>query len=149
MPPTKYPCSIAEMHWCKALAKARKDIGRFFGTLKGRFRILKLQVPYDNKADIDNMFLACCTLHNMLRSLEAGLDMLEPGEDWGGEDGLHDPRDHEPALDESSVGHKACPFYGRKNKVEKWEKEKGHFPLQEALIAHFNYRLSQGDDIGA
>lgn len=126
------------------MAVAREDIGRFFGTLKGRFRILKLQVPCDNKADIDNMFLACCTLHNMLGSLEEGLDKLEPGEDWGGEDGLHDPRDHEPALDESSVGSTASPFYG-KDKVQKVEKEEEHFALKEALIAHFEYRLKQGD----
>lgn len=126
------------------MAVAREDIGRFFGTLKGRFRILKLQIPYEDKADIDNMFLACCTLHNMLHSLGEGLDKLEPGDNWGGEDGLHDPRDHEPALDESSVGHRGSPFYGRE-KVEKVEKEKRHFTLKEALIAHFEYRLNKGD----
>lgn len=122
----------------------REDIARFFGTLRGRFRILKLQVPYENLADIDNMFRACCTLHNMLRSVEGGLDKLEPGEDWAGEDGLHDPRDHEPALDESSVGRRGSPYYGR-DRVENVEKEDNYFVLKDALIAHFDYRLSKGD----
>ena len=144
MGPIRYPASEEESRWSAALAAAREDIGRFFGTLKGRFRILKLQVPYDNKMDIDNMFRACCTLHNMVRSLEEGLDKLEPGEDWGGQDGLHDPRDHEPALDESSVGHGGSPMYG-KGKVDKLEKEDGHFHLKEALIAHFEYRRNKGD----
>ena len=47
-------------------------------------------------------------------------------------------------MDESSVGSTASPFYG-KDKVQKVEKEEEHFALKEALIAHFEYRLKQGD----
>lgn len=145
MSPTECHRSDEERIWSQALQVAREDIARFFGTLRGRFRILKLQVPYENQVDIDNMFRACCTLHNMLRSVEGGLDKLEPGEDWAGEDGLHDPRDHEPALDESSVGNGKSPFYGWGNKVEEVDRENNHFLLKDALIAHFNYRLRKGD----
>lgn len=37
-----------------------------FGRLKTRFRILKLPILTHSKENVDNMFLTCCCLHNIL-----------------------------------------------------------------------------------
>ncbi|CAN0006671.1 unnamed protein product, partial [Sphacelaria rigidula] len=43
-PLPKFPGTVMESRWSKALESVRKDVECFFGILKGRFRILKLGV---------------------------------------------------------------------------------------------------------
>lgn len=138
MPPTKYPGNGEETRWSKTLESVRKDVECFFGILKGRFRILKLPILYRDKEDIDNVFFACCILHNMLHSYD-GLDELEENADWAGLDGLHDPDVAPPEVDHSSVGIR------QNSGSHEVEVESAHHDLKNKLIAHYSYRRQQGD----
>lgn len=132
-----------ESRWSKALESIRKDVECFFGILKGRFRILKLGILFQDKVDIDNMIFTCCTLHNMLHAFD-GLNELESTVNWGGKAGLHDPWDHAPLTDESTVGSTGPP----NNDDDSSQKpEDAHFELKKALMAHFDYRRRVKKDI--
>ena len=48
------------------MESVRKDVECAFGVLKGRFRFLKLPIQFHDKEVIDDMFLTCVGLHNML-----------------------------------------------------------------------------------
>lgn len=141
MPPTRYPGNGEETRWSKTLASVRKHSACFFGTLKGRFRILKLPVPFQKKDDVDNVFFACCTIHNMLHSY-GGLGELEENADWAGSDGLHDSEVSTPDTDHSSVGI-------RRNNGSRGviEVESAHKELKRKLIAHYAYRRTKKEDI--
>ena len=52
--------------WSKLLDSVRKDVERTFGAMKKRFRILKVSLLFRDAADVQNIFLTCCVLHNML-----------------------------------------------------------------------------------
>jgi hypothetical protein len=67
----------------------RKDVECFFGVLKGRFRILKLPIQYQDEKRVDTLFHACCILHNMLLEWR-GLDRFEGTTQWAGSAGYHD-----------------------------------------------------------
>ncbi|CAN0051081.1 unnamed protein product, partial [Discosporangium mesarthrocarpum] len=62
-----------QLQWSKHLESVRNDVGCFFGTLKGRFRILKLALGFWDEVRISNMFCTCCIIHSMLRPYD-GLD---------------------------------------------------------------------------
>lgn len=132
-----------EGKWSKTLESVRKDVERFFGILKGRFRILKLGVLFQDKIDIDNMFFTCCTLHNMLHAFD-GLDVLEPATSWGGKEGLHDPWVCPPTTDESTVGSTGPP---NDDDDDSQLPDAEHFELKNALMAHFDYRRRVKRDI--
>ena len=55
-----------EIAWSNPLESVRKDVECTFGTMKIRFRILKTGFNYHKRGTIDNIFHACCTLHNIL-----------------------------------------------------------------------------------
>jgi hypothetical protein len=48
------------------LESVRKDIEGVFGILKQRFHFLKQFNRMHSQKDIDNSFVTCCILHNML-----------------------------------------------------------------------------------
>lgn len=52
--------------WSKRLESVRKDVERTFGVLKKRFRILKLPLMFREASLIEDIFITCCVLHNML-----------------------------------------------------------------------------------
>ena len=52
----------------------RKDVECTFGILKGRWRILKVPMPFHTKREVDNVFFTCCALHNMLLEHDGKLD---------------------------------------------------------------------------
>lgn len=132
MSPTKAPLTQEEIEWSKRLDGVHKDTERFFGTLKGRFRILKLPVVYYKREDIDNLFFTCCILHNMLHAYD-GLDVLEADVDWAGVDGRHNPWERDPLEDAS----KLCLFQAPTEKVEV---EAEHEELRRSLVTHLAYR---------
>lgn len=136
MPPTKSPMSVEEKMWSEMLESVRKDVECFFGILKGRFRVLKLPIPYRSKENIDNMFFTCCTLHNMLHAFD-GMDVFEENVNWDQLDGLFDSYERPPSTDESWVG--------SMDTQEHVEVELGHDVLKEKLIAHFAYRKQRKD----
>jgi hypothetical protein len=73
--------------WSLQLTSLRKDVECTFGILKKRFRILKLPQLWwsDNgrSTKLDNVFQACCVLHNMLLHVD-------------GRDYVSAPSDHDP-----------------------------------------------------
>lgn len=75
--------------WRKQMESVRKDIECMFGVLKGRFRILKTPCLFHSKEHIDNMFLTCVGLHNMLHAWDRR-DEWECGVKWGEKDGEFD-----------------------------------------------------------
>lgn len=143
IPPSKFPPTEMESRWSKALESVRKDVECFFGILKGRFRILKLGILFQDLEDIDNMFFTCCALHNMLHAFD-GLDDLEPTVEWGGKEGLHDPWDHPPQLDESTTGSTSRSVDDDDSTTVTVAAKKKHFELKNALIDHFEVRRQQG-----
>ena len=56
------------------LTAARKDIECTFGSLKQRFKWLKTWNSLSKKEDIDNVFVTCCILHNILLRVDGYLD---------------------------------------------------------------------------
>ena len=60
--------------WCKWMESVRKDVECTFGMLKGRWRILKVPMPFHTKREVDNVFFTCCALDNMLLEHDGKLD---------------------------------------------------------------------------
>lgn len=64
------PIHITSLHkeiaWSNHLEGIRKDVECTFGILKKRFMCLKQAIRLHTKNEIDNMFFACCILHNIL-----------------------------------------------------------------------------------
>ena len=50
----------------KRLESVRKDVERTFGCLKKRFKVLKIPLLFRDASFMNNIFLTCCVLHNML-----------------------------------------------------------------------------------
>ena len=51
----------------------RKDVECTFGIQKGRFSILRTGIKLQNFEQVDQVWLTCCALHNMLLFVD-GLD---------------------------------------------------------------------------
>lgn len=136
--PSKYPSSVDESDFSSMLESVRKDVECFFGILKGRFRILKLRMGYHSREDIDNIFFTCCILHNMLHSFD-GMNVFEENVDWAGSAGLHDPKDHAPDTDFTSVGARTAAD----PEAYSWNPQ--HAKLKGELIESFGYRKKAGD----
>ena len=87
IPPFTDSNSLRELRWSQWLESFRKDVECTFGILKGRFRILKTGIRVRGLDKVDNIFLTCCALHNMLLERD-GLD-----EYWTGIGGQFDDAD--------------------------------------------------------
>ncbi len=73
MSPIKISPHIRVRRWSRFVEAVRKDVECVFGSLKKRFRFLKCNINIQSKSSIDNAFVTCCILHNMLLSYD-GLD---------------------------------------------------------------------------
>ena len=51
--------------WSVRLEETRKDIERVFGMLKKRFRALKVPILIQDAAVVNNLWITCCTFHNI------------------------------------------------------------------------------------
>ena len=60
--------------WSKLLESVRKDVERTFGVMKKRFRILKVPILFRDAAVVQDIFLTCCVLHNMLLKFDKQFD---------------------------------------------------------------------------
>lgn len=136
MSPSKCPIEPGDIMFSKSLESVRKDVECFFGILKGRFRILKLRIPYHKKEHIDNIFFTCCILHNMLHTFDNNGEMEEKS-DWAGGGGLHNAWENDPLTDLSSVGAIASQL--------KVETEPGDSTRRQQLITSFMFRKGNGD----
>ena len=141
MEPSKYPTDPDDSSWSDWVESVRKDVECFFGVLKGRVRLLKLPTLFRKKEEIYNAFFTCCTLHNMLHKRD-GLDQLEEGAQWAGEDGLHDREVANPTADVSSIGVRD-PI----GNDEADEIELSHDDLKKQLIDSFRCRTVVNSDI--
>jgi hypothetical protein len=77
VPPMKATLYRDELMWSKWVESVRKDVECTFGILKGRFLILRSPSRYHKLEYMDNVWLTCCALHNMLID-EANADLLRP-----------------------------------------------------------------------
>jgi len=76
--------------WSQRLESVRKDVECCFGRLKGRFRVLKLPMRFQDSDKVDSIWFACCVLHNVLLEFD-GLDSRwEKGVQYDKEDGYFD-----------------------------------------------------------
>jgi len=131
-----------------------------FGILKGRFKILKVANQFQSLEKVDNLFRACCLLHNWLLDFDGrsawseGVDYSEGGrESWfsnsdvpalerrfsslramSSEDGLKlITRD----LDLSSIGRRpgTATATGAASEVE----TAAHYQLAQCLASHYHF----------
>lgn len=80
--PIKGASTMEENLWSMRLESIRKDVECCFGVLKGRFRILWSKVLFQKQEHVDNVFHACCILHNMCL-VDSGLDTrMEDDANW-------------------------------------------------------------------
>jgi hypothetical protein len=79
------------MAFSKVLESVRKDIERVFGILKKRFRILKNWSRQKYQHDIDNIFVFCCILHNLIITYRGSPNQHDEDED---DDGEHQEEGH-------------------------------------------------------
>ena len=67
----------------------RKDVEYIYGIVKGRFAILRYVIRFQSITKLDEIWLTCCALHNLLLH---GLDKnLEDGTPsfWGNTNNYH------------------------------------------------------------
>ena len=67
------------MELTKVIATVRKDIECVFGIMKKRFEWLKRWSTLRKQVSIDNAFITCCVLHNMILSYDGCLDVVNGG----------------------------------------------------------------------
>ena len=94
----RWPCLIspvktgvpgsAVMKWSAKVESVRKDIEGVFGILKARFKFLKNFNSLKHHSSIDNAFVTCCILHNMLLESDGWLDPNLPPYPGGVEERL-------------------------------------------------------------
>lgn len=140
--PLKVAGNDAELQWSKALESVRKDVECFFGILKGRFRILKLPLQYREHVNIDDMFMSCCILHNIIHAWDNRSEW-ECDVDWQGEYGRLDVQFAEPGDDFSAIGARSFKRTIVADTIE--EAETGYYALRRDLIQHYQYAKQAGE----
>ena len=154
----KFVTTVAKALWSSQMESTRKDVERFFGILKGRFRCLKLPCFLQKKEELDNMFLTCCILHNMILVHDGRNRLWEEDVQWDGVDGEHADEDIMPAEDQMRLNRRGHKIIARRalHKLEDWarvgrrqyannpdaytdEVEPGFHDRRSALIEHYEY----------
>ena len=142
MPPFKGVCPDDETSmWSKRLESVRKDAECTFGTVKRRFRILRIPSDQATPEGIDNTFRACCVLHNILLRHD-GLNTLgNSARHWHPQDGEVVRRRR--LLDAVRV-HRDRTTVRAPGGVPP-TREPGFGARREALIAHYNVARLKGE----
>jgi hypothetical protein len=81
--PIKSSFNIFELMWSTRLESVRKDVKCTFGILKVRFRILGGSVNFHDQWKVDNVFVACCVLHNMNLLEDENSLVWSSDQEWG------------------------------------------------------------------
>jgi hypothetical protein len=97
VPPFKNTNFRDEIRWSEWIESMRKDVECAFGILKGRWRILKTGVRLHATQSVDQIWLTCCALHNMLLEVD-GLNAVWDGKqiatsEWEGDLGRLESED--------------------------------------------------------
>jgi Plant transposon protein len=133
MCPIGHPGTVEEQEWTKQTESVRKDVEGFFGIPKGRFRILKVPILFQKQEQIDNMFITCCILHNIIHGCD-GRDEWENDVDWLGVDGR---------LDLTVNGGQDADIEGGDNGAvannADAETERGFLARRNALVTHYRF----------
>ncbi len=70
IPPFSIANKIDETRWLRLVESMRKDVECTFGILKGRWRILKSGVRVNGVDKVNQIWLTCCALHNLLLEVD-------------------------------------------------------------------------------
>ena len=89
VPPFTITSDMDKIRWSKWLESMRKDVECTFGIFKGRWQILKSGIWIQGIYAVDNIWVACCALHNWLLEID-GLnaelsEVSMPVSDWEGD----------------------------------------------------------------
>jgi Plant transposon protein len=68
--PLKSTDNRAAIRFSELLESLQKDVQCTFGILKGRWRVLKSGIRVHKNEVVDNIWLTCCALHNMLLDVD-------------------------------------------------------------------------------
>ena len=154
------------MKFSKKLESVRKDIEGVFGILKVRFRFLKTFNLLRRQDSIDNAFVTCCILHNILLrhdgylaedltpypgGLEEALAKQYGGIRWNGSEGMwvrdgSDQQESSAASYENQPPLVPTPFPLVHTEAEtrrlraQWER------VMYALVDHHEYYQRRSDD---
>jgi hypothetical protein len=79
--PITFRTDMKDVFWSEWVESCRKDVECTFGIMKNRFRILKNPLQYHSFKDIENIFIACCMLHNIILQVD-NLEAWERDVDW-------------------------------------------------------------------
>lgn len=114
---------------------------RVFGILKGRWRCLKNPILFQSVDKIDNMFMACCILHNMLLDVDGGeaLPVAEEIPDEEDAEFLERANRYARMIDRTQVGYRwnFLPDPGPNGETND---EVNRFTLRRNKLAcHFHY----------
>ena len=97
IPPFKVTTIQSEHRWSRWAESMRKDVECTYGILKGRWRILKTGIRVYSLESVDNIWLTCCALHNMLLHVDGLHQNWNKGvaSPYSGEMGWHEVGDTE------------------------------------------------------
>ena len=83
IPPFKHQVPGTDLsYWSHHIESMRKDVECVFGILKKRFLFLKHPIRFHNPQHIQNTFVTCCALHNILLDFDGYDDWEVRDIDW-------------------------------------------------------------------
>lgn len=77
--PLTFRMEMKEVFWSEWVESVRKDVECTFGILKQRFRILKNSYQGHSLDYLENVFVVCCMIHNILLIVDGGENTWEAG----------------------------------------------------------------------
>jgi hypothetical protein len=123
------------------LESARKDVECVFGTLKKRWSCLKNPILIQDQDRIDDVFMTCCILHNMLLQYDYGdVEEDEEDEEINQENSRIDARlrRYRRILDKNQIGHR-WTFAFELDENETVEDLNEFNSRRQKLAVHFKY----------
>lgn len=143
IPPFKHQIDgTDEARWSGHVESLRKDVECTFGILKKRFAILKNRFCLHNQEDIQDVFLTCCILHNMIHQwdgydnweeVEAQVRLLES------EEGAHFNSGSGDAITMRDRSNNTASYYRDASGDEEVEIDNDFDTRRAKLIKHFTY----------
>mmetsp|Transcript_18917 Transcript_18917/g.32787 ORF Transcript_18917/g.32787 Transcript_18917/m.32787 type:complete len:482 (+) Transcript_18917:212-1657(+) len=144
------PISMASSYWDKQYSRfiesQRKDIECVFGRLKTRFLILKHPIRVLKHETVENIFFACCILHNLIMAngdsekevqwLENESMRLDTKTSLAVEGRLNT---NESLAIQANILPRPQIVLSFESKGGEVEEENGYFKLRTALVNHFRY----------
>ena len=138
--------------WRSKWESVRKDIECFFGRMKKRFRILKMAIELHKKHQVDNVFLTCVTLMNMLHLYDGLGDKELDGDIEGADEKYWSVKPHTDRSQfadfraEEEIDRYYCEEEGGVAATDEHLSEKQRYLALEAdLLGHFHYLMKNNE----